>query len=135
VTREIRSRRLVPSGARSRPLYVRALGLQFVNPSGMLCFVFFEGMIALAVLLALAEQVTWWAVVVLPATVAVMVKINDVVAGALIRSGTAPTRVVGRASVAGASTARASVEPQKVGETRREPRDGNLGTLPLPGQQ
>jgi hypothetical protein len=47
----------------------------------MLCFFFLEGAIALASLLALAELVTWWAVVVLPASIAVMVKINDVIAG------------------------------------------------------
>src|SRR5438876_3468901 len=35
-------------------------------------------MIAIGVLLALAELVTWWAVLVLPVAVAVMVKINDV---------------------------------------------------------
>lgn len=97
--REIRSRRLVPSSDRPRPLYVRALGLQYINPGGVLCFFFFEGMIGLAVLLALAERVNWWAVAVLPAAVAVMVKVNDVVAGALIRSGGTAQRAVGRATV------------------------------------
>jgi hypothetical protein len=87
VTREIRSRRAGPVPDRPRPLYVRVLGLQYVNPSGMLCFAFFEGMIALGVLLALAERASWWAVPALPAAVAVMVKINDVVAGALVRPG------------------------------------------------
>ena len=40
---------------------------------------------ALGILLALAELVSWWGVLVLPVTVAVMVKLNDVVAGALTR--------------------------------------------------
>ncbi|MER7460193.1 hypothetical protein [Micromonospora sp. NPDC126480] len=71
---------------RYRPLYARVLGLRFVNPGGVLCFVFFEGAIALAALLALAELVTWWAVLVLPATVAVMVKLNDLVAARVVRS-------------------------------------------------
>lgn len=71
---------------RYRPLYARVLGLRFVNPGGVLCFVFFEGTIALAALLALAELVTWWAVLVLPATVAVMVKLNDLVAARVVRS-------------------------------------------------
>jgi hypothetical protein len=71
---------------RYRPLYARLLGLRFVNPGGVLCFLFFEGTIALAVLLALAELVTWWAVLVLPVVVAAMVKLNDVVAAVVVRS-------------------------------------------------
>ncbi|MEU9509799.1 hypothetical protein AB0D32_26360 [Micromonospora sp. NPDC048170] len=71
---------------RYRPLYARFLGLRFVNPGGVLCFLFFEGTVALAALLALAELVTWWAVLVLPATVAVMVKLNDMVAAMVVRS-------------------------------------------------
>ncbi|GAB3069474.1 hypothetical protein [Micromonospora schwarzwaldensis] len=71
---------------RFRPLYARALGLRFVNPGGVLCFVFFEGAVALAVLLSLAELVSWWAVLVLPTAVAAMVKLNDVVAEIVIRT-------------------------------------------------
>ncbi|MET8281784.1 hypothetical protein [Micromonospora sp. NPDC005174] len=71
---------------RYRPLYARLLGLRFVNPGGVLCFLFFEGAIALAVLLALAELVTWWAVLVLPVVVAAMVKLNDMVAAVVVRS-------------------------------------------------
>ncbi|PZG12654.1 hypothetical protein C1I95_25320 [Micromonospora craterilacus] len=74
---------------RYRPLYARVLGLRFVNPGGVLCFLFFEGAIALAALLALAELVKWWAVLVLPAAVAVMVKLNDLVAAVVIRSAAA----------------------------------------------
>lgn len=71
---------------RYRPLYARLLGLRFVNPGGVLCFLFFEGAIALAVLLALAELVSWWAVLVLPVVVAAMVKLNDMVAAVVVRS-------------------------------------------------
>ncbi|GAA3765463.1 hypothetical protein GCM10022379_36570 [Micromonospora maritima] len=71
---------------RYRPLYARVLGLRFVNPGGVLCFLFFEGAAALAVLLALAELVSWWAVLVLPTAVAVMVKLNDVVAEMVVRT-------------------------------------------------
>ncbi|WP_254910217.1 hypothetical protein [Micromonospora sp. NBS 11-29] len=71
---------------RYRPLYARVLGLRFVNPGGVLCFLFFEGAAALAALLALAELVSWWAVLVLPTAVAVMVKLNDVVAEMVIRT-------------------------------------------------
>jgi hypothetical protein len=73
--------------ARQQPLYARMLGLQYLAPSGFLCFVFLEGAVALGILLALAELVSWWGVLVLPAMVAVMVKLNDVVAGKLIRRG------------------------------------------------
>ncbi|RGC65559.1 hypothetical protein C5N14_27855 [Micromonospora sp. MW-13] len=71
---------------RYRPFYARALGLRFVNPGGVLCFLFFEGTVALAVLLALAELVTWWAVLVLPTAVAAMVKLNDMVAEMVVRT-------------------------------------------------
>ncbi|WP_369937490.1 hypothetical protein [Plantactinospora sp. BB1] len=96
---------------RLRPLYARVLRLRHVDPGGMLCFVFFEGTVALGLLLALAELVSWWGVLVLPATVAVMVKVNDVVAAAVLRSAArVPTQererfrrqlqpAVGRASV------------------------------------
>ncbi|MGC5021938.1 hypothetical protein [Micromonospora sp. DT47] len=71
---------------RYRPLYARALGLRFVNPGGVLCFLFFEGAVALAALLALAELVSWWAVLILPVAVALMVKLNDMVAEMVVRS-------------------------------------------------
>jgi hypothetical protein len=96
MTRVIRSRRagLSRDEVRQQPLYARMLGLQYLAPSGFLCFVFLEGAVALGILLALAELVSWWGVLVLPATVAVMVKLNDVVAGMLARPSTpAATRV------------------------------------------
>ncbi|GGM16161.1 MULTISPECIES: hypothetical protein [Micromonospora] len=71
---------------RFRPLYARLLGLRFVNPGGVLCFLFFEGAVALAALLALAELVDWSAVLILPAAVALMVKLNDMVAEAVVRT-------------------------------------------------
>jgi len=82
-----RSRRagLSRDEARHQPLYARMLGLQYLAPGGFLCFVFLEGAVALGILLALAELVSWWGVLVLPAMVAAMVKLNDVVAGSLIR--------------------------------------------------
>jgi hypothetical protein len=83
----IRSRRAeVP---RDQPMYARLLRLQYLSPSGFLCFVYLEGAVALGFLLALAELVSWWGVLVLPATVAVMVKLNDVVAGTLTRPAAA----------------------------------------------
>lgn len=86
-----RSRRagLSRDEARQQPLYARMLGLQYLAPGGFLCFVFLEGAVALGILLALAELVSWWGVLVLPAMVAAMVKLNDVVAGSLIRPAAA----------------------------------------------
>jgi len=83
-----------PPAPPHRPLYARLLRLRHVAPSGLLCFVFFEGAVALGILLGLAELVSWWGVLVLPATVALMVKLNDVVAGSLTRAAAA-ARAVG----------------------------------------
>jgi hypothetical protein len=78
---------------RPRPVYARVLGLRHLNPGGLLCFLYFEGALALAILLSLAELVSWWSVAVLPASVAIMVKLNDAVAGAAARAGArAPVR-------------------------------------------
>jgi hypothetical protein len=69
------------------PLYVRALRLRHLHLDGLASFLLFECMIATAVLLGLAELVSWWAVLVLPGVVAAMVKVNDlVVAGSRGRS-------------------------------------------------
>ncbi|UQU63562.1 hypothetical protein COUCH_31870 [Couchioplanes caeruleus] len=100
-----RSRRagLSRDEARRQPLYARMLGLQYLAPSGFLCFVFLEGAIALGILLALAELVSWWGVLVLPVTVAVMVKLNDAVAGALTRASTGASRPASGARGAGSA--------------------------------
>jgi len=72
--------------SRLRPLYARLLGLRHLNPGGLLCFLFLEGTVAFGLLLALAELIAWWGILVLPVMVAVMVKANDLVAGAVVRS-------------------------------------------------
>jgi hypothetical protein len=97
MSRVVRSRRagLSPDEIAQQPLYARMLGLRHMTPSGFLCFVFLEGAVALGILLALAELVSWWGVLVLPLSVAVMVKLNDIVAGMLARPPaprTAPPR-------------------------------------------
>ena len=106
MSRVIRSRRAPVS--HDLPLYGRMLGLRHLAPSGFLCFVFLEGAVALGILLALAELVSWWGVLVLPITVAAMVKLNDMVAGVLTRPAmtTAPAGVaaVTRPSAAPAVT-------------------------------
>jgi hypothetical protein len=91
-----------------RPLYARMLRLRFVAPGGLLCFVFLEGAIALGLLLALAELVSWWGVLVLPLTVALMVKLNDVIAGSLARVAT-PARPAGMPGASRPATAQAHV--------------------------
>jgi hypothetical protein len=77
----------VRSGAGSRvrrPLYARLLRLRYLHPGGLACFLLFEGTIALGLLLALSELVDWPVVVLLPVGVAIMVKLNDVLAGAAL---------------------------------------------------
>lgn len=66
-----------------RPLYSRALRLRHTNPGAVVCFGLFEGSITVSILMALTEKVSWWVVVLLPATVALTVKLNDMVAGAM----------------------------------------------------
>ena len=109
MTQQVRSRRAgIPRElAKQRPLYARILGLQYLTPSGFLCFVFLEGAVTLGVLLALAELVSWWGVLVLPLTVAAMVKLNDVIAGAVSRPAVpATTRPPLRQRTGGTSTSR-----------------------------
>ncbi|WP_190250607.1 hypothetical protein, partial [Dactylosporangium sucinum] len=67
--------------AQQAPLYVRVLRLRHLHMGGFVSFLLFECMIAAGVLLALAEFVSWWAVPVLPAVVAIMVKVNDMAIG------------------------------------------------------
>jgi hypothetical protein len=69
-----------------RPLYARVLGLNHLDPGGLLCFIFFEGTLIFGFLLALAELISWWGILTLPATVALMVKLNDLVATAVARA-------------------------------------------------
>jgi hypothetical protein len=119
VTRVIRSRRAGVS--REQPLYARMLRLRHLAPSGFLCFVFLEGAVALGVLLALAELVSWWGVLVLPATVAGMVKLNDVIAGMLARQVTPARRTPAPSVPAAAGSPRlrpAAVPPDTAGEDR-----------------
>jgi hypothetical protein len=65
--------------------YARVLRLKHTHPGGIVCFLLLEGSFAIAGLMALAEFVNWWGVILLPLTVAVFVKINDLVAGLFSR--------------------------------------------------
>lgn len=121
---------------RMRPLYARALCLRHVEPGALLCFLFFEGTVVLGFLLALAELVSWWGVLMLPASVALMVKINDAVAAAVARSAARVPEIeqerfrrelqpaIGRAAVPAASRARA---PEETAGVERRVRPGVPG--------
>jgi hypothetical protein len=117
-----RSRRagLSRDEARQQPLYARMLGLQYLAPGGFLCFVFLEGAVALGILLALAELVSWWGVLVLPAMVAAMVKLNDVVAGALIRPAV-PARTSSSSSSAAAGADTVRLSPMVIAQVKGGP--------------
>jgi hypothetical protein len=68
-----------------RPLYARVLRLRHLRLRPLVAFLLFEGSIAFAILLVLADLIRVWGVIAIPAAVAVMVKLNDVIAGALKR--------------------------------------------------
>ena len=108
-----RARRPEPA---HRPLYARLLRLRHITPSGFLCFVFLEGTVALGALLALAELVSWWGVLVLPATVALMVKLNDVIAGALTAAAAPARPATARAEVLRPATATGPVVAPRIAE-------------------
>ena len=70
-----------------RPAYARLLHLQHIRPSGVQRALLGEGSVAAAALIALADLASAWLLVVLPLTVALVVKAHDVVAGRLRRPG------------------------------------------------
>jgi hypothetical protein len=60
-------------------MYARVLRLRRLRITGMTSFLLVECAIAVGILLALAELVSWWAVPLLPILVAAVVKVNDMV--------------------------------------------------------
>ena len=112
---------------RARPLYARILRLDYLQLSGVACFFLFEGMVALAVLLSLAELVNWWSVVVLPAVVAGLVKINDSVASVYGRSSAFrranQARGIARVPHASVSVARGTATAPRADGSSDEPSD------------
>jgi hypothetical protein len=116
----------------ARPFYSRLLRLNYLRLRGPVAFALFEGSIGVAGLLVLAEIVSSWGLLAIPATVALMVKFNDVVAGSLVRplafAHTAPT-ARGRAS----SVARGvAVVPSQDEPGQRWPSPGpHVPQLPL----
>ena len=79
---------------RRRPLHARLLRLRHVRLRAWQRAVLLDGSFALAVLLVLADVASAWALLVLPAVVAAVVKVHDVVAGWLQAPATptAPVR-------------------------------------------
>lgn len=126
-----------------RPVYARALRLRYLRPGGLLCFLYFEGSIALGVLLALAELAPWWGILVLPTVVAAMVKLNDTVAynharvrpaPAHVRSRPTPSRPPLRASVPQARAAHTPPPASRMPSTGL-PGSGTRNGTPTPGSQ
>jgi hypothetical protein len=68
-----------------RPLYARVLRLRHLHLRPLVAFLLFEGSVAFSIVLVLADLIPVWGVSVIPVAVAVMVKLNDLVAGALNR--------------------------------------------------
>ncbi len=64
-------------------LYARLLRLRHVSPNGWQRAVLGEGAVAVAALLVLADVASAWTLLVLPLTVAAVVKGHDALAGAL----------------------------------------------------
>ena len=78
------------------PLYWRALRLQHLRPNGWQRAVLVEGVLALAVVLVLADVATAWTLLVLPLASGLLVKGHDVLAGLLrpdMRTAPLPDRV------------------------------------------
>jgi hypothetical protein len=68
---------------RKPPVYWRVLRLHHVQPNAWQRAVLIEGVLAVGVVLVLAGKATAWTIPVLPVVVAVLVKLNDILAGAL----------------------------------------------------
>ncbi len=116
------------------PLYARVLRLRHIHPGGLLCFAFFEGAVAVGILLALAELAPWWAALVLPVVVAAMVKVNDVVSGLTARARMVPAHTrAGTARRIAVPRARPADTPPTSRVRGRATAPGALPATELPG--
>jgi len=70
------------------PMYWRLLRLRHLRPNGWQRALFADAPLAAAAVLVLADVVSAWTLVALPVTVAIVVKLNDALAGLLLRGGT-----------------------------------------------
>jgi hypothetical protein len=71
--------------SRGRPFYFRMLRVRHLNAGPLVAIALFEGSVALGLLLALADLVSGWGIIAIPVAVALVVKLNDAIAGAFIR--------------------------------------------------
>jgi hypothetical protein len=77
---------MTASGAPAKPpMYWRLLRLRHVHPNGWQRAVFAEGVLALSLVLVLADVASAWTLLVLPLASAVVVKAHDVLVGLLRR--------------------------------------------------
>lgn len=65
------------------PMYWRLLRLRHVQPNGWQRAIFVEGVLALSLVLVLADVASAWTLLVLPLASALVVKAHDVIAGIL----------------------------------------------------
>ena len=75
--------RAAPEATKKRPLYIRLLRLRHIAPNALQRALLGEGVIAVAILLVLADLASAWTLLVLPLAVAGVVKANDALAGLL----------------------------------------------------
>jgi hypothetical protein len=78
--------------ATRHPLYPRLLRLRHVHPNAWQRALLGEGAVGLALLLVLADLATAWILVVLPLSVAVVVKAHDLLAARLADDAGDPPR-------------------------------------------
>jgi hypothetical protein len=74
------------------PLYWRLLRLRQIHPNGWQRASLVEGVIAISVILVLADVASAWTLLVLPVTTAVVVKAHDVLVGMLAPGPAEPSR-------------------------------------------
>ena len=74
---------MTPEPELKPPLYWRALRLRHLHPNGWQRAVLVEGVLALAVILVLADVATAWTLLVLPLAATALVKAHDVLSGLL----------------------------------------------------
>ena len=101
--------RAAPEATKKRPLFIRLLRLRHIAPNALQRALLGEGVIALAILLVLADLASAWTLLVLPLAVAVVVKANDALAGFLQqppRAGTAKARGAARPKITAAQANR-----------------------------
>jgi hypothetical protein len=103
------------------------LRLRHIHPGGLSRLLFLEGAIAVGFLAALADLASWWSMLVLPATVALVVKLDDLVTGARRARAPAPRprpaviRATASVPITDPTAAVRAARPLPGGQPRRRP--------------